>query len=166
MKKSLGFLWVLVDPGFALLEDFSSATLDHIAKEGPGGTAEPNEGHSALQLRPSQGYGLVDVVKLLGDVNIPLHNFLILPISGTPQRVRKVRAFLVDHLDHHTHGLGDDEDVRKDDGGVDKACIAFNWLQGQGRGNFGIPAALKEVALALCLVVLGKIAASCAKSQR
>lgn len=70
-------------------------------------------------------------------------------------------ALLVDHLDRHAHGLGDDEDVGEDDGGVDQAGVALNGLEGQGRGDLGVAADFKEVTPAFGFMVLGEVAAGC-----
>lgn len=161
LKEGLGLLGILVDPRLALLGQLGVA--DHVAEQGPRRTAEANQGDAARQLRPGQRNGLVDVVELLGDVDVLLEHLGVLAIRGGQQGFREVRALLVDHLDRHAQGLGDDEDVGEDDGGIDEAGEALNGLQGERRGHLGVPAALEEVALPLGLVVLGEIAASCTR---
>lgn len=161
LEEGLGLLGILVDPRLALLGQLGVA--DHVAEQGPRRTAEANQGDAARQLRPGQRNGLVDVVELLGDVDVLLEHLGVLAIRGGQQGFREVRALLVDHLDRHAQGLGDDEDVGEDDGGIDEAGEALNGLQGERRGHLGVPAALEEVALPLGLVVLGEIAASCTR---
>jgi hypothetical protein len=72
----------------------------------------------------------------------------------------EVGSLLVDHLDDHTHGLRDDQNVGEDDGGIDKAFITFDGLESQGRGDLGCAAAFEEVTASLCFVVLREVAAS------
>lgn len=159
LKQGLGLLGVGVDPRLDLLEDLAAAALDHVAKQGPRGAAEAKQRHATLQLLAGQGDGLVDVVELLGDVDVALHDLGVLAVGRGAQGVGEVRALLVDHLDGHAHGLGDDEDVGEDDGSVEEAGIALDGLQGQGGGDLGVAAALEEITAALGLVVLGEVAA-------
>lgn len=115
-------------PFLALDEELGATTLDHVAEQGPGSTAEANERHSALELLTGQGDGLVDVVQLLGDVHIPREHLGVLAIVGRLKGVWEVRALLVDHLNDHAHGLGDDKNVGEDDGGVKQAIEAVDGL--------------------------------------
>jgi len=71
-----------------------------------------------------------------------------------------VRPLLVDHLHNHAHGLRDHQDVGEDDGGIKKAGVALNGLQGQGGRDLGVSAALEEIAASLGFVVFREIAAS------
>lgn len=160
LQQRLRLLGVFVDPCLALLEQLGAAALDHITQQRPWGAAEPNQRHPALQLLPRQGDGLVDVVQLLGDVDVALQDLLVLLVVGRPERVREVRALLVHHLDYHAHGLGYHEDVGEDDGGVEEAGEALDRLEGQGGGNLRVAAALEEVTVALGLVVFGEVSAS------
>lgn len=69
-----------------------------------------------------------------------------------------MRALLIQHFHHHAHGLGDDQDIREDNGSIDQALIAVNRLDGQGRGDFWRAAAFEEVSATFCFMVLGKVA--------
>lgn len=109
---------------------------------------------------PGKSDGLVDIVKLLGNIDIALHHFGVLAVVWASQRVGEVRSLLVDHLHSHAHGLGDHENVREDDGSVDEPGIALNGLQRQSGSDLGVPAAFEEVAGSLRFVVLGEIATS------
>ncbi len=118
VQQLLGLLRILVDPRLALRKELGATSLDHVAEQGPGRTAEANQGNPASQLLPGERDGLVDVVQLVGDVDRSVEDGLVLAVGGRLQGVREVRALLVHHLDHHAHGLRDDEDVGEDDGGI------------------------------------------------
>lgn len=158
-QQPLGLLRMPVDPSLALGEQLGAAALHHVAEEGPGGAAEADERDSAGQLRPRQGNGLVDVAEPVSDVDGLLQDSPVLGVGGGLEGVGKVRALLVHHLNLHAHGLGNDEDVGEDDGGVEQAGIPFDGLQRQRRRHLGVAAALEEVAGPLGLVVLGEVAA-------
>jgi hypothetical protein len=76
-----------------------------------------------------------------------------------------VRPLLVDHLHGHAHGLGDDQNVGENDGGIKETAEALNRLQRQGGGDLWASAALEEIAASLGLVVFGEVSAGCAESQ-
>lgn len=159
LQERLGLLGVAVDPRLALHEELGAAALDHVAEERPGGAAESDEGHAAGELLAGEGDCLVDVVELGGNVDVLGQDLFVLPVGRRLERLGEVGALLVDHLDRHTEGLGHDEDVGEDDGGVEEAGEAFNGLQGQGAGDLGVTAAGEEVAGTLGFVVLGEVAA-------
>lgn len=159
LQQRLGLLRVLVDPRLALHKQLRAAALDHVAQQRPRRAAEAKQRHATLQLAAGEGDGLVDIAQLVGHVDGAVHDLLVLLVIGALEGFREVRALLVDHLDDHTHGLGDDEDVGEDDGGVDEAGKALDGLQGQRRGDLWVAAALEEVAVALGLVVLREVSA-------
>lgn len=159
LQQRLCVLGVLEDPRLDLLKQLGAAALDHVAQQRPGGAAEANQRYPAPQLLPRQRDGLVDVVQLLGDVDVALQDLLVLLVVGRPERGREVRALLVHHLDDHAHGLRYHEDVGEDDGRVEEAGEALDRLQGQGGGDLRVAAALEEVTVALGLVVLGEVSA-------
>src|SRR6185436_6472019 len=70
LQHGLGCFGVPVDPRLALDKHLGTATLDHVAEEGPGGTTETDERHTALQLLACHRNGLVDVAELLGYINV------------------------------------------------------------------------------------------------
>ena len=165
VEQLLGLLGILVNPLLALGKQLRPAALNHVAEERPGGTAEANQGYPPGQLLPGEGDGLVHIVELVGDLDIALHNLAVLRVIGALEWARKVRALLIHHLDVHAHGLGDDEDVREDDGGIEEASVALDGLEGDGGCDFGVAAALKEVAVALGLMVFREISAGCIGSR-
>lgn len=120
---------MLVYPSFDLNEHFAASSLHHVAQERPGCSTEANQRHPSCQLFPRQSNCFVYIVQRLGNVHLPLEDFLVLLVFGRLQRVGKVGALLVYHDDLHTHGLWDDEDIGEDNGGVDEASIPFDGLQ-------------------------------------
>lgn len=166
LQKNLSLLGVLVYPRFDLLEQLGATALDHVAEQCPWGTAEAKERYAPLQFLPSQGNGLVDIVELLGDIDLALQQLDVLLILWGAKGVWEVRSLLVDHLNDHPHGLRDNKDVGEDDGSINEAAITLNGLQSQGRGYLGITAALKKVTIPFRLMVLGKITTSFTNSQR
>lgn len=161
LKQRLGLLGILVDPRLSLLEDLGTSPLDHVAKQRPGSAAEANQGNTTRQLLAGQRDGLVHVVQLLGDVDVPLHHLSVLSVLGGPEGIGEMGPFLVDHLDGHPHGLGDDQDIREDNGGIYEASESLNGLESQGGGDLGVPAAFEEVAGPFSFVVFREITASC-----
>src|SRR5690606_24096951 len=103
-----------------------------------------------------------DIVQFLLDVDSEVEHFVILAVAGVQQGTGEMWALLVNHLDGHTQGLGDDKDIGKDDGGIDETRVTLDGLQSERRGDLRVPTALEEVAASLGLVVLRQIAASCA----
>lgn len=73
-------------------------------------------------------------------------------------------SLLVDHDNLHAHGLGYDEDVGEDDGGIDEPRVAINGLEGEIGSDFGAATAFKKVVVSLFLVVFGEIAPGCGLS--
>lgn len=128
-QELLRLLRVLVDPCLDLGEKLGPAPLDHVAKERPRGAAEANQGNPASQLLPRQGDCLVDVVELGGNVHLSAEHLLVLPVRWALQRVGEMGTLLVHHLHLHAHGLGNDEDIGEDDGGVQQALEALDGLQ-------------------------------------
>lgn len=159
-QQLLRFLRVLVNPGLDLSKQLRAAALNHVAEERPRSTTEANQRHPARQLLPRQGNGLVDVVEISSHIDLAAENLFVLSVGWVLERVREMRSLLVHHLDLHAHGLGDDEDVGEDDGGVQQALESLDRLQRQGGGNLGVSAALEEVARAFGFMILRQVAAS------
>lgn len=159
LQQRLRLLRILINPRLALLEQLRSTALRHVTEQRPRSATEANERHAAIQLRPRHGDGLVHIVQLLGHIAMTVQNLAVLAVIRALERAREVRALLVDHLDRHAHGLGNHENVGEDDGGVDEAGEALDWLESQGRCDLGAPADLEEVLGAFGFVVLGEVAA-------
>ena len=71
--------------------------------------------------------------------------------------MREVWTLFVDHLDSHSHGLWDDENVREDNGCVDESFISFDGLQSQGASDLRRPTAFEEIMIALDFMVFWKV---------
>lgn len=153
-QQLLRFLRVLVNPSLDLSKQLRAAALNHVAEKRPRRTTEANQRHSARQLLPRQGNGLVDVVELSSHIDLSAENLFVLSVERVLERVREVRSLLVHHLDLHAHGLRDDEDVGEDDGGVQQALESLDRLQRQGGGDLGVSAAFEEVARAFGFMIL------------
>ena len=80
-------------------------------------------------------------------------------VRGRAHRVRHDDALAAGHLDVDAHGLGDDEDVREEDGGVN--VVAAHGLHGTLGDVRRAPQQLEEAfaRTPLVLVVLGQMAA-------
>jgi hypothetical protein len=65
-----------------------------------------------------------------------------------------VRALLLNHLNGHTHCLGNDKNVGEDDGGIDETCESANRLEGDFGCDFRVAAAFEEVSVTLGFVIL------------
>lgn len=164
LQQRFALLGVLVDPRLGLNEHLAATSFDHVAQQRPRRTTEANQRHPACQFLSGHGDRLVDIVKRLCYIHLPLENLLVLLVLWRLQRVGEVRALFVHHYDFHAHCLRDYEDVGEDDGGVDEAGVALDGLESEGRGDLGAATALKEVILALCFVILGEVAAGCTSS--
>lgn len=130
LEKVLACLRMSEYPSLCFDEELAAATLYHVAEKGPRRPAEANQWNTALQLVPGHGYGLVDIIQLLGNVNFLFHDCFILAVSWRRERLGEMRSLLVNHLNSHAHSLWNDKDVRKYYGGVNEASEALNWLQG------------------------------------
>ena len=159
LKQLLALRGILEDPALHLLEDLAAAALNHVAQQCEGRTAEAVQRHSAVELLPSERDGLVDVVQALLHIHLSFHDLCVLGIFRVHEWVGEMRALAVQHNDLHSHGLGNNQDVGEDDGGIDQALEAVNRLQSEVGCNFGVAAAFEEVLLALFLVVFGQVAA-------
>ena len=124
LEECLGLGGVFEQPGFRLLERLVPAALDHVRHERPGGTAEADERDAAGEAGACQGDGVVHVLEPF----VYTVRLQILHVFGDIERFREDGAGVHEHL--HAHGLGDDEDVGEDDGGIDKAWITIDGLQG------------------------------------
>jgi hypothetical protein len=160
-QKLLRLLGILVDPCLDLREQLSATTLDHIAEQCPGSTAESNQRYLTLELLARQGNGIVYVTELSRNIDVLGKHLAVLSVVGVLERVGEVRALLVNHLDSHTHGLWDDKDVGKDDSGIYQACKTADGLEGDFCCNFGVAAAFEEVSFTLGFMIFGEVAAGC-----
>lgn len=70
-----------------------------------------------------------------------------------------MRPFLIEHHNFHTHCLRNNEDIGEDDGGVYESGEAFDGLEGEGGGDFGVATCLEEVVGSFHNVVFGEVAA-------
>lgn len=161
LQQSLRLLRVLVNPGLGVDEKLATTALNHVAQQGPWRTTETNKRDTALQLKTGERNSLVHVVQLGLHVHILCHDLLVLSVRGRLQRLGEVRALLIQHLHDHSHSLGDDQDIREDNGGIDEAIISINGLEGQGRGDLRRAATFEEVTTTLGFMVLGKVATGC-----
>lgn len=159
LQERFCLLGILVNPRLALNKQLGAAALHHIAQQRPRRAAEAKEGYSALELPPCHSNGLVYVIQLLGYIDVPLHDFLVLLVVRRLERIREMRTLLVHHFDDHAHGLRYHKNVGENDGGIEEAGETFDGLQGDGRGDFGIAAALEKVAGALGFMVLWEVTA-------
>lgn len=160
MEEFFGLFGILVNPSLAVLEQLCSTSFNHITEQCPGGAAEANQRDPTRQFLSGQGNTIIHIAQFFGHINMTVKNLLILPIGRRLKWIGEVRTLFVDHFNCHAHGLGNYKDVGKYDGGIEKASVALNGLQRQGRSNFGISAAFEEITATLCLVILGKITTS------
>lgn len=137
--QSFRFLRILEDPSLRLLQGFTSASLDHVREEGPGRTAEANQGTSALEPLPRQGDGVKDISELL----IYIHHLPeFLDIRRGVEGVRERRTGV--HQNLHAHCLRNDEDVAEDDRGIEQPCVPPDRLPGNLCCERGCPAYFEE----------------------
>mmetsp|Transcript_112924 Transcript_112924/g.196037 ORF Transcript_112924/g.196037 Transcript_112924/m.196037 type:complete len:387 (+) Transcript_112924:398-1558(+) len=183
-KHLVGGLGVGVDQLGSLGEGAGALALDHVHEERQGGTAEAEQGHSAIQLRAGLGDGCIHVVQrgahqlggvgdeqlcLLGGGHARLgceailSNDLVLQLLPS----RFVRDRLIEHrpnlgheLDCHAHSLWDDKDIRKDDGPIQ--IVPVDGLQGDLSHLLGVLAHRKELFGLHKIPVLRKVAAGLA----
>lgn len=160
-QQLLRLLGVSVNPRLNLRKQLSATTLNHVAEQSPRSTTEADQRHLSLEPLARQRDGLVHIIELGGDIDVLGEDLAVLLVVGGLERAREVRALLVNHLDHHAHGLRNHEDVGEDDGRVDEAGVALDRLQCNRRGNLGVATALEEVPVALGLVILGEVTAGC-----
>ena len=132
-ENSLCALLVAIQPLLGLLPRLGASSFDHVAKQRPGAGAETNEGNLSGEGVAGEGDGGVDVVEFGKDVGGAIEE-TFLGVGGVEEGRGEVRTDSAEHLDLHSHGLGDDEDVGEDDGGVEEAVEAPNGLHGDFAG--------------------------------
>jgi hypothetical protein len=172
LQESMTLLGVLKDPLLGLGQGLASTSLNHvglqllykekavrdIAKafcptpqlgshayhEGPGGTDESNQGHTSIEGMTGHGNGVKNVLQLL----VHIHSLVQLGhIFGQDQGFREMGALSGNHLNLHAQGLRDDQDIGKDDGGIQETIVAINGLQGHLGGQLGSAADPEKVIL-------------------
>ena len=153
-EERVGRLGVLEQPRLGFLEGLARATLDHVGHERPGCAAEADEGDAAREAVAGEGDGVVHVLEAFADA-IGLE---VLHVFGDVEGFGEDGAGV--HEDLHAKGLGDDEDVGEDDGGI-KLWIAVDGLQGDLCRELWILAYLKKVVF---LAKLSKLCGRCWKA--
>jgi hypothetical protein len=159
-QKLLCLFGVLVDPCLDLRKQLCASALDHITEQRPRGTTESNQRHLAIELLACQCDGIINVAELSSNIDILGENLAVLSVIGSLEWAGEVWALLVNHFDSHAHGLRNDQNIGKDDGGIDEACESADGLKGDFCCNFRVAAAFEKVSVALGFVVLGEVTAS------
>lgn len=124
LEECLGLIGVLEKPCLRFLECLARASLDHVRHERPRGTAKADERNATSEAFACEGDGVVDVLEPFR-YTICLQS---LNVFRAIERFSEDGARFHEHL--HAHGLGDDEDIREDDGSINKVWITIDRLQG------------------------------------
>lgn len=158
-QQGLGLLRVSIQPSLTLSKQFCASALNHVTKQRPRRTAEPNQRDLSSKFRSRQRNSIVDVSQLSLHINTLGEDLGVLRIEGRFEGGGKMRALFVNHLDCHAERLWDDKDVGEDYCGVDEAGVAGGWLEGYCGGDFGVAAAGEEVSVSFGFVVFWEVAA-------
>lgn len=102
----------------------SATTFDHVDEQRPGGTAESDQRDGTVERDAGTGECGKDVAEFGIDVDGGRQQTI--DICGGDERIGEMRAWI--HLDGHSHGLGDDEDVAEYDCRVEEAGVAPDGL--------------------------------------
>lgn len=113
-QQVMAVFWPLVQPRLGILIRLASSTFDHVRHQRPRCSTKSNQWDFSLQRPPRQVDRLKDVAEFLVDIDLGRQTFQVL---RCPDRVQKDRSWV--HLDGHSHGLRYDENVTKDDGGIE-----------------------------------------------
>ncbi len=133
-----------------------AAPLDEIGGERPGGAAEAEDGHAAVELAAYQAHGVEDVAQGLVDIGLAQAG----DILAGAHRVREGGAVPLHELQLGAHRLQRQQDVGEEDGGVDAQDV--DRLDGHLGGELGGLAEGEEVHLLADGAVFGEIAAGLA----
>ena len=135
-------------------EGFAAAPFHHVGRHGPGTSGEADERDPAGQFAAHQRHGVDDVFEFLPRIR---HGELG-DIRGAAHRPLELGAFAGLEFQSQVHGMRDGENIREQDGGVER--VPIHGLQRDLAGNVGSCAHGEEAACALAgRPVLGKIAA-------
>ena len=141
-EKSLALLRILEQPSLGLLERLGPAPFDHVREQGPRCAAKADERNLAAEPMARASDGGKDVVELFVYVDVLAQARDVL---GRIERGGEGRCGV--HEDLHAHCLRDDEDVAKDDRGVDEAKVSPYRLERDLTRKRGRPADLEKLVL-------------------
>lgn len=135
-------LWPPIQPLLCLLISLTPTAFHHVRHQRPRRPTEPDQRDFPLQGLPGQIDRLEDVPEFLVHIDVLGQPSEIFRGSN---RVGKGRRWV--HLDGQTHGFGDDEDIAKDDGGVEETFESTDRLHGQFAGDLGGLAAFEKAVI-------------------
>lgn len=141
-EKSLALLRILEQPSLGLLERLGPTPFDHVREQGPRCAAKPDERNLAAEPMARASDGGKDVAELFPYVDVLTQTRYVL---GRIERRGEGRRGV--HEDLHAHRLRDDEDVTKDDRGVDEASVSPYRLERDLARKRGRPADLEKLVL-------------------
>ena len=101
-------------PFFGVLESFRAAALDHVGGEGPWRPGEADERHPVGKVTAD----FADRLHHEAEVLVRLHGPEGLQRGFVAERRGKLRPLALAEVEFHSHGLGDHENVRKENGGI------------------------------------------------
>ena len=141
-EKSLTLLRILEQPSLGLLERLGPTPFDHVREQGPRCAAKPDERNLAAEPMARASDGGKDVAELFAYVDVLTQTRDVL---GRIER--RGEEWCGVHEDLHAHRLWDDEDVTKDDRGVDEAKVSPYRLERDLARKRGRPADLEKLVL-------------------
>ena len=141
-EKGLALLRILEQPSLGLLERLGPTPFDHVREQGPRCAAKADERNLAAEPMARASDGGKDVVELFVYVDVLAQTR---DVFGRIERRGEGRRGV--HKDLHAHRLRDDEDVTKDDRGVDEAKVSPYGLERDLTRKRGRPADLEKLVL-------------------
>ena len=141
-EKSLALLRILEQPSLGLLERPGPTPFDHVREQGPRCAAKTDERNLAAEPMARASNGCKDVVELFVYVDVLAQTRDVL---GRIERCGEGRCGV--HEDFHAHRLRDDENVTKNDRGVEEAKVSPYGLERDLARKRGRPADLEKLVL-------------------
>ncbi len=125
VQQGMHGLGVVVEHGLALAEVLRRAALDHVGGQRPGATGEADQWRATIELAADGAHGIHHVAKIL----LGIGNRQRLDVGQAADLLAEARPFAGLEVQPLAHGIGDGEDVGKENRRVDLR-IAIQRLQG------------------------------------
>ena len=140
VQQQVHRLGLVVHQRLDLAEILGRAAFYHVGRQGPGTARETDQRHPAIELAADGADRIHDIAQILAWIG----NRQGFDIGKGVDALAKARTFAGLEVQAQAHGVGDGQDVGKQDGCVQR--VALQRLQGHFAGHLGVHAQPHEVA--------------------
>ena len=132
----------LVHHAFDMRKRLAAAALDHVRGDGPGAAREADQGNPPGEFAAYQAHGVHDISQLA----VRIRNAEPVDVGGAANRPGEHGSLTGGELQAQIHGMWNGQDVRKQNGGIER--IAVDRLQGHLAGDLLVGAHGQKIACA------------------